>query len=141
MGWIGIDLDGTLTPALTSPMEVVDPIKPPIPAMLARVKALLADGKEVRIFTARVAACGETSIVACDDAQFAAHQRGLIEEWCREYLGQVLRVTATKDWQMEECWDDRVKQVITDKGVLVEDVLKEAYALLQEIQATIGGPV
>src|SRR5260221_396669 len=106
MGWIGIDLDGTLSYALDAPHEVLAPIKPPIPAMLARVQALLAEGRDVRIFTARVAACGETSIVACDDQAIADHQRQMIEAWCLEHLGQRLKVTATKDWQMDYFYDD-----------------------------------
>lgn len=51
MGYIGVDLDGTLA-------EYHgwgdDSIGAPVPKMLARVKKWLAEGQEVRIVTARV---------------------------------------------------------------------------------------
>jgi hypothetical protein len=54
-GWIGVDLDGTL--AYYDPEADFDPEKvgPPVPKMVARVKRWLAEGKTVKILTARVA--------------------------------------------------------------------------------------
>lgn len=51
-GWIGVDLDGTL--AHYDGGVGVDHIGPPVPAMLTRVKQWLAEGRAVKIFTARV---------------------------------------------------------------------------------------
>ena len=51
-GWIGVDLDGTLAEYAGWVSE--EHIGHPVPMMLERVKAWLAEGKDVRIFTARV---------------------------------------------------------------------------------------
>lgn len=58
-GWIGVDLDGTL--AHYDGWKGPEHIGAPIPAMVERVKAWLAEGKEVRISTAR-ADGGEVAI-------------------------------------------------------------------------------
>jgi hypothetical protein len=52
-GWIGVDLDGTL--AQYGKWAGIYYIGKPIPLMMARVKKWLAQGKDIRIFTARVA--------------------------------------------------------------------------------------
>lgn len=51
-GWIGVDLDGTL--AMYDGFKGPEHIGDPVPKMLERVKKWLAEGREVRIFTARV---------------------------------------------------------------------------------------
>lgn len=51
-GWYGIDLDATL--AWHDGFVSVDHIGHPIPRMAARVRRMLDEGKDVRIFTARV---------------------------------------------------------------------------------------
>ena len=51
-GWIGVDLDGTL--AEYNGWQGPANIGAPIPAMVERVKAWLEEGRDVRIFTARV---------------------------------------------------------------------------------------
>jgi len=51
-GWIGVDLDGTL--AYYDEWRGLYHIGEPIPAMVDRVKRWLAEGRDVRIFTARV---------------------------------------------------------------------------------------
>jgi hypothetical protein len=55
MGWIGIDLDGTLAKWGEGYNVDVERIGDPVPSMVGRVKRLLEDGEDVRIFTARVA--------------------------------------------------------------------------------------
>lgn len=119
-GWIGVDLDGTLAENCQSEEDVWS-IRPPIPRMLERVKGWLAEGKDVRIFTARVGCCDESSNLAKDDSRFAEYQRGIIESWCLEHLGQVIPVTATKDFLMVELWDDRAIRVMTDTGMTQEE--------------------
>lgn len=113
-GWIAVDLDGTL--AQYDRWKGADHIGRPIPYMLERVKNWLADGREVRILTARVSP--ETS----DDPEGAARR---IQEWCIEHLGQPLTVTNEKDAKMREYYDDRCKQVIPNVGVAIEQVLYE----------------
>jgi hypothetical protein len=112
-GWIGVDLDGTL--AHYDGWCGHDHIGPPIPGMVARVKAWLAEGREVRIFTARM---HEHSPVL--------NRRLPIEEWCREHIGQVLEVTHIKDPRMVELWDDRCIQVMPNTG---EPVSQQTEAL------------
>ena len=39
------------------------------------------------------------------------------ERWCEEHIGARLEVTATKDFEMIELWDDRCVQVIMNTGI------------------------
>jgi hypothetical protein len=106
MGWIGVDLDGTL--AKYDGWKNGE-IGEAIPAMLFRVKKWIADGKEVRIFTARV----------CDPR----HIDSLLVEWkrwCRLYGLPELRLTNIKDFHMIELWDDRAIQVEPNTGRRVD---------------------
>lgn len=107
-GWIGVDLDGTL--AEYHGWRGVEEIGPPILAMVARVKQWLAEGREVRIFTARVY-CPDGADM---DEQIRA--AGYIQRWCEQHLGRVLTVTCVKDFSVIELWDDRAVQVITNTG-------------------------
>ena len=103
MGWIGVDLDGTLAEYHGWAVK----IGKPIPAMQERVKRWLKDGKEVKIVTARVAGV----------VQYAVEQeRREIKAWCKEHLGQELEVTNAKDKGMEELWDDRAVEVRRNTG-------------------------
>jgi hypothetical protein len=115
-GWIGVDLDGTLAVYhdwQTNGYNIGDPIEP----MGDRVHDWTAKGIEVRIITARVAACGQKNEWGtCDDQEFADGQRVLIQEWCQKHLGWTPVVTATKDMNMIELWDDRARRVETNTG-------------------------
>ena len=102
-GWIGVDLDGTL--AEYHGWAPGGTIGKPVPAMLKRVKAWLNEGKDVRIFTARVAEAGSRN----DEVR-------KIKRWCREHLGRELEVTNAKDHGMVELWDDRAVEVQTNTG-------------------------
>jgi hypothetical protein len=106
-GWIAVDLDGTLA-HYDAIWKGPDHIGEPIPLMLNRVKDWLAMGQDVRIFTARV---GPQKSEA--DIELA---RKAIEAWCFKHLGKVLSVTACKDYQMKELWDDRCVAVETNTG-------------------------
>ena len=102
-GWIGVDFDGTLAhyESFKGPGHVGEPV----PAMVDRVKAWLAVGWEVRVFTARVS-----------HPQQAEEARAAIEAWCERHIGQRLAVTCTKDYAMVELWDDRCVQVVPNTG-------------------------
>lgn len=103
MGWIGVDLDGTL--AVYEGWQGPEHIGDPVPLMLARVKRWLAQGREVRIFTAR----------ATDPEQIPA-----VKEWCRKHgLGE-LEVTCSKDYDMVALWDDRAVGVVKNEGTIRE---------------------
>jgi hypothetical protein len=105
-GWIGVDLDGTL--AHYDGWKGVEHIGEPVPAMVERVKQWLAEGKDVRIFTARV-----------HDAVQQIRVREVIEEWCDTHIGQVLPITNVKDFGMVELWDDRAVSVVTNTGQIM----------------------
>lgn len=120
-GWIGVDLDGTLAfyDGWHGPKHIGKPIEP----MVARVKRWLAAGRDVRIFTARVGGTGDfvPSSKLRDNAAFVETQRRVIEDWCEEHIGQKLPITATKDYAMEQIWDDRAVQVVPNTGQPVAD--------------------
>lgn len=99
VGWIGVDLDGTL--AFYESWQGIEHIGEPVPLMLAHVKNWLRQGIEVRIFTAR-----------------ATQQEAIpyIHEWCIKHIGQPLKVTNVKDYAMIELWDDRAVGVIHNTG-------------------------
>lgn len=101
-GWIGVDLDGTL--AHYEGWRGIDHIGDPVPGMAFRVRKWLADGRDVRIFTARVS--------GSDNAAALHH----IDEWCVRHFGQKLAVTCTKDFAMVELWDDRCVRVMPNTG-------------------------
>lgn len=120
-GWIGVDLDGTLA---MYPVPI-DQIGEPIPRMVARIKEWLAEGIEVRIVTARVGECNRANDDGVsDDAEFARRQRLMIEQWCLKQFGRMLQITASKDFQMIQLWDDRAIQVETNTGLtLLESMM------------------
>lgn len=111
-GWIGVDFDGTL-----SKYGGWDHgrLGEAVPRMLARVKEWVAAGIEVRIVTARVTHPEESGEVA------------KIQDWLEANGLPRLAVTAVKDYQMLQLWDDRAIQVekntgrVRPKGVWVDD--------------------
>jgi hypothetical protein len=104
--WIGVDLDGTLARDLGNRRG--DEIGSPIEPMLARVKKWVAEGRTVKIFTARAS---------------SPRQVGAIKEWLVSCGLPELEVTNVKDQRMIELWDDRCVQVTTNLG---EPVSKKA---------------
>lgn len=108
-GWIGVDLDGTL--AVYDGWQGVDHIGTPIPTMVARVKAWIAEGRSVKIFTARVHGHGAPIIGGGFEDALTP-----IRVWCLAHLGAELPITNMKDFGMIELWDDRAVQVICNTG-------------------------
>lgn len=106
-GWIGYDFDGVL-----AHYENWNDGKlgPPIKGMVDRAKKHIADGEDVRIFTARV---GPTS-----DKEFLYQQHRALEDWSREHLGKVVPITCIKDMGMKVLYDDRAYRVVANKGHL-----------------------
>lgn len=103
-GWIGVDLDGTL--AHYDRWEGLDVVGEPIPPMVARVRRWIAEGREVRIFTAR----------ADTEEAYLPIAIRTIEDWCERHIGQRLPVTCKKDLAMIELWDDRAIGVLKNEG-------------------------
>jgi len=99
--WIGVDLDGTL--AEYSDWQGIEHIGNALPPMIERVKSWLAEGKRVKIFTARVTKGPEA-------VRF-------IHQWLVAQGLPVLEVTNIKDFDMLELWDDRCVSVVTNTGL------------------------
>jgi hypothetical protein len=114
-GYIASDLDGTLAIHYWPEQGYYNPLKigDPIPLMVNRVKQWLAEGIDVRIFTARIT--GHTP-------EFTQLIVKAIEDWCLVHLGKILPITATKDQYMVLLYDDRARQVEHNIGrVIGED--------------------
>jgi hypothetical protein len=109
-GWRGVDFDKTLAYYDGYKGHLV--FGDPIPKMLERVKRWVANGEEVRIFTARVAPQAEPDGTPRD---VEAIRKG-IEDWTEKHVGKRLQVTNIKDHKMFELWDDRAVQVVPNTG-------------------------
>lgn len=112
--WIGVDLDGCLAEYTGYKGPTV--IGAPVAKMLQRVKTMLAQGKNVKIFTAR---CWSDDNSKRRRESLAAIKA--IEDWCQLYVGQVLPVTCVKDYGMTHLYDDRAIQVEPNTGDTLED--------------------
>lgn len=98
--WIGVDFDGTLA-HYTSWHEQGQTPGAPIEPMVARVKRWLAEGIDVRIFTARADEPAQTGIITC---------------WLAKQGIPPLVVTNVKDKGLLELWDDRAVAVEKNTG-------------------------
>ena len=162
-GWYGFDLDGTL--AKYDGWNGIDHIGEPVKPMVDLIKRMHAEGKVVKILTARVSRRhnvntdpslgpdgpkdiydGEQSV-----STFMRHADGtpagvvkrkyasdFIREWCEANLGFLPEITHEKDHLMLELYDDRVKQVVPNEGLLFEDLYRECVKMLQQIHADNG---
>ena len=173
-GWYGFDLDGTL--AVYDKWEGIDHIGEPVKHMVDLIKRMHAEGKVVKILTARVAPrpnpetaktryplyagedIGDVPVYAAKWMQSmkeAGHLNDQVEackfyfkkewnahdfvaDWCLEHLGFLPGVTHEKDHLMLMLFDDRVKQVIPNEGLLVEDLYRECGEMLKKTNADNG---
>lgn len=132
-GWHGVDLDGTL--AEYQGWKGIDFIGEPIKPMLLRVHRMLAAGKNVKIFTARVWPLGEIHPTASSlDLQDliqnhagtreaeAAQAAIYIQRWCEKHVGRVLPITCAKDMAMITLFDDRCVQIELNTGRRLDGV-------------------
>ncbi|MGZ9074161.1 MAG: hypothetical protein ACXW13_00125 [Burkholderiaceae bacterium] len=106
-----MDLDGTL--AHYEGWKGPTHIGAPIPVMVDRVKAWLAAGQPVKIFTARV---------ATPDVMERDHIRAAIRVWCIDNIGAPLEITCKKDMAMVELWDDRAVRVRRNTGECISEL-------------------
>jgi len=115
--WIGIDLDGTLAVAA----DKFDPhsIGKPVPAIVKMVRDFIAQGKRVKIFTARVCITGQKSDAGTADLAFSLYQHALISVWLSEIFYTALEVTCVKDFLCEQIYDDRAWRVETNTGEII----------------------
>ena len=157
-GWYGFDLDGTL--AKYDGWKGIDHIGEPVKLMVDLIKRMHAEGKVVKILTARVAPRanvetrpnpyltdldvhvtvgndkGKTYRDIYDSPNWTA--REFIIDWCLKNLGFLPEITHEKDHLMLELYDDRVKQVVPNEGVLVEDLATRAVAEYDRAKADLG---
>ncbi len=112
-GWIGIDLDGVL--AFYDGWKHAHHIGEPVLKMVAFVKQLLAEGKKVKIFTARV---------HLHDPVKKNEMVIRIQDWLESKCGLPrLEVTNIKDSSMRQLFDDRAYNVKRNSG----EIQKEYY--------------
>ncbi len=107
MTTIAVDLDGTL--AYYDGWKGPEHIGEPIPLMMERVKAWIAEGIEVVIFTARL------SITDGEDANYNRHHIGL---WLQKHGLGNLEITCIKKMSFSLIYDDRAINVETNTGVI-----------------------
>ena len=157
-GWYGFDLDGTL--AKYDKWEGIDHIGEPVKPMVDLIKKMHAEGRVVKILTARVAPRLNIEIrpnpYPTDQAVYDAvgrdneeryrdiyrapkwTAREFVSDWCLRNLGFLPEITHEKDHLMLELYDDRVKQVVPNEGLLFEDLYRECVKMLQQIHADNG---
>jgi hypothetical protein len=107
--WIGIDLDGTLAYYDGIWRGIIEHIGEPIRPMIEFVTDLLAQGKKIKIFTAR--AKNRDTIP-------------YIHKWLKENDLPEFEVTNEKDFGMIMLYDDRCSQVVTNTGEIVKKIGK-----------------
>lgn len=109
--WIGFDLDGTT--AYDDGWQGPQHIGEPVPKIVQMIKDYLAQGKTVKIFTARVA-------VDDPDCSIAEKIR-IIQDWTEEHIGVRLEVTCVKDPMMELLYDDKAVRVVLNAAARLLD--------------------
>ena len=157
-GWYGFDLDGTL--AKYDKWEGIDHIGRPVKQMVDLIKKMHDEGKVVKILTARVAPRSNIEIRSnpyptyqavydaigrdneeryrdiCRAPKWTA--REFVSDWCLKNLGFIPEIVYQKDHLMLELYDDRVKQVVPNEGLLVEDLYRECGEMLKEAHSDNG---
>lgn len=113
-GWFACDLDRTL--AYYDKYRGSDHIGEPIKPMVERVNRWLAEGKDIRIFTAR-AFLDSDATVRDKESHLAAHVA--IENFCMENFGRRLPITCDKDLYCLRIYDDIAYQVEANTGRLI----------------------
>ena len=130
-GWIGVDFDGTL--AHYDKWTGWNQFGEPIPLMVERVRAWLAEGVEVRIMTARVTV-DENEVGECyvmKEKFTGTMMASAIQDWTEKHVGARLTVTCVKDLHMIELWDDRAVQVVANTGRTLADEHAAQIAALE----------
>lgn len=147
--WYGFDLDGTL--AVYDKWVGLDHIGEPVKPMVDLIRKMRNEGKTVKVVTARVAPNSTAEQMV--NPYFAGKEKparlscmdhlefidkpvwtaaDFIADWCAEHLGFIPEITHEKDSLMVELYDDRVRQVVKNKGLLVDDLLHTAYSCARE---------
>lgn len=114
-GWVGFDLDGTLAHdgEWRGPLH----IGAPVPKMAHKVWEALNSGYNVKIFTARVC-----NLRGDEDVE---QVKKVIQDWTQKHFNKRFDVTNEKDFAMITSYDDKIKQVIPNTGMTLEEAIKE----------------
>ena len=99
----------------------------PVAKTVERVKQMLAEGKKVRIFTARVWPLGtaaQNDLPNRNRVNEAIAAFMAIQAWCIEHIGRELPITCIKDFGMISLLDDRAQQCYPNTGVLLEEEIE-----------------
>lgn len=122
-----VDFDGTLADD-SAGWQGHDVHGAPVPAMAAKVRAWLAQGDRVVIFTARAtdwALLPPETVGPCPFAPYNPQDvvPG-IQDWTERHFGVRLPVTALKGpW--DRCYDDKVHRIVKNTGLTVEETILE----------------
>ena len=130
-GWWGVDLDCTM--AEYEKFQGPEHIGAPIMRTIRRVRYWLRQGRDVRVFTARVHLPHYTDADFGESYQNAVVAVKAIDAFCDEHFGRRLPITCEKDYHMVSLLDDRVEQVIPNTGKLVRHELRTAVEALRRI--------
>lgn len=114
---VGVDFDATL--ATYDGWKGPAVLGKPVPEMVRRMKAGMAQGTRFWIFTARVNPSGHDYKSSLDATQSYV----AIAQWCMQVFGQLLPITHEKNQLWQEVWDDRAIQVLPNTGVFATDLL------------------
>lgn len=123
--WYGFDLDGTIADNTNHAFGYGN-IGKPIKTMTSLMKRMHKQGCDVRIFTARLGDVGNSKKAR---QELINH----IWEWCDTNLGFRPPIVDRKDASMEALYDDRVKQVVRNKGWTYEDLVEELSVCLRRV--------
>lgn len=132
-GWIGVDLDGTLVEY--HGWVDADNLGKPIMPMVNRIRAWIAEGEDVRIFTARV----WFDPLNPETIESAETARQAIIDFCLEHFDTILPVTHEKDYHMKQLWDDRAVGVEPNTGMpQTNHNILEALKMIEECSGYDG---
>jgi hypothetical protein len=107
---IAVDFDGTLCRYAGREYIDFDPCKAgePVELNVARVKAWLAQGEEIVIFTARM------NPVYSEEER--TKSKKCIDDFCMENFGRIFEVTCEKHPRFKFMLDDKSVRVVRDTG-------------------------
>lgn len=130
-GHILVDMDGTLFEYHT--WTKWNEFGPPIPLMVNRVLAWIAEEKDVRIFTARMPLpqdeMVEQTCYKTGEKFNGVMMKKAIADHCEASFGHRLRSQCYKDYHTTEIWDDRAIGVVANLGItLVDEAVAEKVA-------------
>jgi hypothetical protein len=129
--WFGFDIDKTIAvdEGKIRGAYIGAPIKP----LIRRMKYYLRQGRNVAVVTARVHPSHS------DGPEQAAMIRTFLVKALGADGAAKVAIRCDKDRHMIVLYDDRVEQVIPNKGILVKEELRRAVIALKQIAGSARG--